>query len=349
MSTTPSYPATFSPSSYHDLAKKNIRQELRYNGEDFPRWQEKLRARVADLLGMKWFEGERVALNPRPLWKREHRLGTIEKIVLSSEEAVDFPAYVCIPGNAQPPYTWVICVQGHSTGMHHSISVDREDETVAIAPNGDRDFAIGCMERGLAAICVEQRSFGERRELVRTEPSSSGCHQAAWNAVMLGRTLPGERIFDVDRAIDYLETRDDFDPARLGVLGNSGGGMTALFSAALLPRIRFAIPSCYFCTFNDSILAMNHCACNYVPGLSLVAEMGDIAGLIAPRPLIIVNGDEDTIFPIEAAREEFRHVQKIYAAAGAPENCHHVVCQGGHRFYAEPAWATFLESETGKL
>jgi len=348
MSTTPAYPATFSPSSYHDLAKERVRQELRYNGEDFPQWQEKLRSRLYGMVGMPWHEGERVPLNPRPLWKREHRLGTIEKMVLSSEEGVDFPVYVCVPKNAQPPHTWVVCVQGHSTGMHKSIAVDREDESVEIESQGDRDFALGCMERGLAAICVEQRSFGERRELVRTE-GSGVCHQAAWNAVMLGRTLLGQRVFDVDRAIDYLETRDDFDPARVGVMGNSGGGTTSLFSAALLPRIRFAIPSCYFCTFKDSILAMNHCACNYVPGLSLVAEMGDIAGLIAPRPLILVNGDEDTIFPIEAAREEFRQVQKIYAAAGAPENCHHVVCSGGHRFYAEPAWSAFFERCAGKL
>lgn len=44
----------------------------------------------------------------------------------------------------------------------------------------------------------------------------------------------------------------------------------------------------------------------------------------------------------EAARREFTRVQRIFAAAGTPDACHHVVCRGGHRFYADAAWSLFL-------
>lgn len=315
---------------------------MRFRGQYFSQWQEALRAQIYSLIGLRQHEGIRIPLNARTLWKRDHSLGTIEKIVFTSEEDAEVAGYVCIPKSSAAPHTWFICLQGHSSGMHNSIAVDREDEALPIVVEGDRDFAIGCMNRGLAALCIEQRSLGERRELRRSD-GTGGCHEAAMNALMLGRTLLGERVFDVDRAVDYLEQRGDCRMERLGVMGNSGGGTVALFAAALLPRIRLAMPSSSFCSFQKSIMAMKHCACNYVPGLLLAAEMGDIAGLIAPRPLILVNGEADEIFPIDGAREEFSRVKEMYAAAGAPDDCHHVVCSGGHRFYADAAWKVFFE------
>ena len=89
------------------------------------------------------------------------------------------------------------------------------------------------MARGIAALCIEQRSFGERRERHQGRVSTHGCHDATMHALMLGRTLLGERVFDVDRGLDYLETRDDVDWSRVGIMGNSGGGTVSLFSAAV--------------------------------------------------------------------------------------------------------------------
>ena len=165
---------------------------------------------------------------------------------------------------------------------------------------------------------------------------------------MLGRTLIGERVFDVDRGMDYLATRDDVDAGRIGVMGNSGGGTISLFSAALLPRIRFAMPSCHFCTFADSIMSIRHCADNYVPGMLLWAEMYDVMGLFAPKPVVVVAGKDDHIFPIHGVRKAFRHLKNIYRAAGAADRCHLVVGQGGHRFYADIAWPKMLK-EIGRL
>jgi len=255
---------------------------------------------------------------------------------------------LCLPRNAQPPYPVMVCVQGHTTGVHVSIAVERDDNRKLFKVEGDRDFGLGCMARGVAAFCIEQRSFGERRERVQKHIAEHGCHDATMHALMLGRTLIGERVFDVDRAIDYLETRRDVDLRRLGIMGNSGGGTISLFSAALLRRIRFAMPSCYFCTFRDSIMSIYHCMDNYVPGLLLFAEMPDVLGLFAPRPVVIVAGKTDEIFPIAGVRRAFRHLKAIYRGAGAEERCQLVVGPDGHRFYANLAWPKALK-ELGRL
>ena len=71
--------------------------------------------------------------------------------------------------------------------------------------------------------------------------------------------------------------------------------------------------------------------------------MGDLAGLIAPRPLIVVNGKEDGIFPLSSALEQAEIARTLYAAAGAPDRFRHVVGPEGHRFYAAQGWPVFDE------
>ncbi len=330
-----------SPSVYHrNLLSQNV-PSLGYDQGDVRKWQTKLRRKLRQLVGD--MPEERCPLRPRQFWQRHHPLGVIEKITFTSEPYADIVAYVCLPKAAQPPYTFMVCLQGHSTGMHNSIAVQREDETKPLKVEGDRDFALGCMRRGIAALCIEQRSFGERREQKQAQVSPHGCHDATMHALMLGRTLIGERVYDVDRGIDYLASRGDADMNSIGVMGNSGGGTISLFSAALLPRIVFAMPSCYFCTFRDSIMSIYHCADNYIPALLKYAEMADIMGLFAPKPVVLVAGKEDTIFPISATRRAFRDLQQIYNACGAKNLCHLVVGAGGHRFYADDAWPVMLK------
>lgn len=296
------------------------------------------RARLRATLGA--WPTERCPLAPRSLWRRDHPLGTIEKVAFACEPGCDAVAYACLPAGRTPPYRWAICLQGHSTGMHNSIAAAYADETRPIQVEGDRDFALACMRRGFAALCLEQRAFGERREAgCRT---ATGCDTAAPHALLVGRTLLGERVWDVDRAIDYLLARGDADPQAIGVLGNSGGGTTSMFAAALLPRLAFAVPSCCFSRLRDSILAMPHCICNYVPGLAPEFDLADVLALAAPRPVVVVAGASDEIFPLAGARSEFARLQAAYAAAGAPERCRLVIGDGGHRFYAEPAWAALL-------
>ena len=332
---------TFAPSLHHRHVMDTTTQALAYRGGDVGAWQRKLRRKLRQLIGI--MPEKRGALNVRTLWRREHKLGTVEKIVFTSEPKSDVPAYVCLPRGVEPPYAFFICLQGHSTGMHNSIAVDRDDNTKPIKVEGDRDFGLGCMRRGVAALCIEQRAFGERRETVQKHISPHPCHDATMHALMLGRTLMGERVWDVDRGIDYLASRGDADMKRLGVMGNSGGGTISVFAAALLPRLRIAMPSCYFCTFRGGCMSIYHCMDNYVPGLLNYAECADVMGLFAPRPVVVVAGKHDDIFPVAEVRKAFRDLKRIYRAAGAEDRCHLVVGPEGHRFYADLAWPKTLK------
>ena len=291
---------------------------LRYTGGDVAAWQERLRPRLRELLGMP--EPSALPLRARTLWRRELELGTVEKVVFTAEPHADVVAYFCVPYDRPAPYPAVICLQGHGAGMHISIARERDDESAPIEVEGDRDFALGALRHGFAALCIEQRSFGVRREQVQSAVSPHGCHDAAMQALMLGRTLVGERVFDVDRGIDYLAQRGDVDLSRLGVMGNSGGGTASVYAAAVLDRVRFAMPSCAFCTYADSIMNIYHCADNYVPGLLRWAEAANVVGLFAPKPLVVVAGREDSIFPLAGVRRAYDSLRTIFTPRRGPNN-----------------------------
>ena len=331
-----------SPSDTHRHLMKQVTPELEYDGGKVLRWQRGLRRKVRQLTGYDAMPAARCDLRVRRLWRKQHALGTIEKIVFVSEPHAKVPAYLCLPQDAEPPYRCMIAVQGHNSGMHHAIGVERENEDTPIVVEGDRDYGIQCMKRGLAALCIEQRAFGERRELKQKERFPQICHDTAMHALMLGRTLIAERVYDVDRGIDYLSGRGDIDMKSIGIMGNSGGGATSLFAAALLPRLCLAAPGSNFCTYKDSIMSIRHCNCNFVPGLYNVADMADIMGLFAPKPVIIVTGKHDPITPVRATRKAFRSLQRIYEACGAGDHCHLVVGNEGHRYYADQAWPLIL-------
>ncbi|MCK5595351.1 prolyl oligopeptidase family serine peptidase [bacterium] len=331
----------FSPSEYHHYVMAKMVPSLKYDGGDVRNWQLRLRRKLRQLIGN--MPEKSIPLNVKHVWTHMHPLGKIEKIIFASEPYCDVSAYVCLPKNTKPPFTFMICLQGHSTGMHNSIAVQQEDETKLLKVPRDRDFALGCMSRGIGALCIEQRSFGERGEKKQKQVSPHQCHDAVMHALMLGKTLTGERVYDVDRGIDYLASRGDVNMKSIGVMGNSGGGTISLFSAALLQRISFTMPSCSFCTFNGSIMSIYHCADNYVPSLLKYAEMSDVMGLFAPKPVVIVAGEKDPIFPIREVRKAFKNLQRIYKACGAIEHCHLVIEGEGHRFYAKEAWSVMMK------
>lgn len=314
--------------------------------KDVANWQRKLRSKLKTMLGWDNFAhgAKRVPLNVRSLWQRETKLGTIEKIVFTAEPKSDVPAYICLPKIAKPPYQWFICVQGHSSGMHNSVALDFKTNKRKIKVDNEQAFAIDCMERGIACLCIEQRGFGERGLTYPKYPKITGsCSGAATHALQLGRTLIAERVFDVDRGIDLLDKRDDVRMKTLGLMGLSGGGTITMFGSAVLPRIKMSMPSGYFCTFKDSIMAMPHCGCNFVPGLLTVAEMADVLGLFAPKPVVVVTGKDDPIFPLAGTRSEFRRLKAIYKAAGAADNCKLIVGDGEHQFFAEQGWKAMFK------
>lgn len=304
-------------------------------GTPYDRWAENARASLVRQLGIaEKLSAPRVPLDPRVIWSREVPNGTITKLHLQSEKDYVLPVYLCLPKGKGPFPVW-ICVQGHGTGMHASISVKWQDEETFKYDGGDRDFALQCLEKGYAALCIEQRAFGEKSTLSNRQPN---CSRQGLHTLMFGETLIGNRVFDIDRGIDFIYSRQDLRRDRIGVVGNSGGGTASIYSGAILKRLTHVMPSSCFCPYRDSILTLPHCLCNYWPGMLDWGEMGDLAGLCAPKYLVIVNGVKDGIFPIEPAKAEFERVRKIYQAAGVPDRCRMVIGAEGHRFYKADAW-----------
>lgn len=287
---------------------------------------------------------ERVPLNIREEYEQENDLFRGTRFVFSSEAYADVPCHLLIPQQGEGPFPVVVCLQGHSPGMHISLGrakYEGDEESIV----GDRDFALQAVREGYTALVLEQRCFGERKDSRPPSRATYGstCHHAAMTALLLGRTMIGERVWDVSRAIDALHEFPEVDTGRIGCMGNSGGGTITYFASCLDERIGIAMPSCYVCTFRDSIGMIDHCADNYIPGILRYFEMGDLACLIAPRPLVVVAGREDEIFPIQGVEQAFDTIQQIYDAAGVPDRCRLVVGEGGHRFYADLAWPVFRE------
>ncbi len=304
-----------------------------YTGGELAAWQTRAREKLTSLLGLPY---EKTDPDFRIEFTKETPEFTETRFLFQSEEGYYVPCHFLRPAGApEGKLPVMICLQGHSTGMHISLGRALYPGDEHDFDDGDRDFALQCVKQGICAVTLEQRCFGERGGKPRPD-----CYNTAVTALLSGRTLLGDRVWDIMRLIDVLETEfaDDTDARRIYCCGNSGGGTATFYAAALETRIAAAMPSCAFCTFADSIGAMTHCACNYVPGIRKYFDMAELAGMIAPRPLVIVSGAKDDIFPLPGAQAEFARAKEIYAAGEHPNNAVHVIGPEGHRFYAEPGW-----------
>ena len=295
-------------------------------------WQERLREKVTELIG--GFPAERGALDVVQAEVREFPGYVREKITFVSRPGVAVLAYVITPkvsGSGERPFATVVCVPGHGDGVEEIVADD--------GTGYQRSFALQAVEQGLAVVAIEPMGFGHRRDPLTLERGrQSACEPVSGSALLLGETMIGWRVWDVMRAIDYIETRPDLDASRVGCVGISGGGTCAMFSAALDPRIRCTYLSGYLNTFRASLMSIAHCIDNYVPGILNWAEMYDVAGLIAPRPLFAESGTYDPIFPVDASRDSFRLVKHVYAVMGAEDSVEQEIFEGDHRFHGERGW-----------
>ena len=122
--------------------------------------------------------------------------------------------------------------------------------------------------------------------------------------------------------------------------------MATLYAAACDTRVTVAVPSCSFCTLVGESGRVHHCDCNTVPGILRFGGFHDVAGLIAPRHLLVVNGREDPLFPLAEVDKAVAGVRGIYHAAGVPERFSHRYGDGGHRYYKDLMWP-FIEAALG--
>ena len=118
-------------------------------------------------------------------------------------------------------------LQGHSKGAHISLGVPKYPGDEATISGGDRDFCVRAVAEGFAALAIEQRAFGQ---CGGTEQGPA-CIRPAMEAILMGRTLIGERVWDVMRVVDAIEAHfGDLITMKGSVLmGNSGGGTATYY------------------------------------------------------------------------------------------------------------------------
>lgn len=307
---------------------------------DLGAWQRSARDRLKELLGLPLARCE----DDFQIIRTENESG-YQKITFEfqSEPGYYLECVMLCPLEQTGPLPAVICLQGHSTGKHISLGYqlfqsDTEDYV------NRTNIAVQAVKNGYCAVAFDQRYMGSAGQNEKGNPQCFGS-TTVFPTLLMGRTPIGERVWDVQRVIDVLEKHfvSYVDPEKILCTGNSGGGTTTFYAAAMDERIHLAVPSCAVCSFDDSIIPLSHCGCNYIPGIRKYFDMGDIGCLIAPRKVIVVNGDQDDGFPIEGAKKAYRVMTSAYEKAGRPENCHMIVGNGGHQYYKDDIWPKIRE------
>jgi dienelactone hydrolase len=304
---------------------------LRFQAEtldEWRDWQRRLREKVLELSGLipppeacdlAPEVGERTVLEADGVVR--------EKVVYQTEPEVWVPAYLLRPlAPAAERLPAVLALHGHGGrwGKGQVAGAADEHETVrANIAHYHYDYGLQFAKRGYVVLVADARVFGERAAgwWQPGDPARGydPCDRAGNQAALLGYALIGLTTFDDRRGIDYLQSRPDVDPERIGVAGLSLGGTRSTYVGALDDRARATVISGYLNTFGVYALGRQFCGGQYVPGLLRWAEQPDLTALIAPRPLLIEAGLRDTTFPIEASREAHRALERAYRLHGAAD------------------------------
>lgn len=335
----------------HDLLAEKMRPELTYDeNEDFVGWERKIKEKFTELLGLDGIEENARGTDPQFEIESEEQKDGYRQIRFTfvSEPGKVVPCYLLLPDLKKEKYPVVITLQGHSTGFHNSIGEKRYPEDEKYQPRGA--FAVQAVKEGYAALAIQLRammgegeSANEPFRRVQLDQRVAHCYYESVTAALMGRTVLGERCFDISRAIDMLSNFKECDTDKIAITGNSGGGTASYYAAAYDKRIKACLPSSSFCPYKESILRFYHCSCNYIPHAYKYFDMQDLACLIAPRPLTIVTGMLDESFLVDGVRRGYETVRKIYEKKNAADNCKLIVTKKGHWWNVDVMWPEVKE------
>jgi hypothetical protein len=280
------------------------------------RWQNEVRAKLARLLHIDDLQGHAIPLAVQVLSESEGPGYVLREVELSSTPGRRIKAMLSVPRDVPTPVPAVVCIHGHGGDRRATY----EDARIY------KSFATALAGRGYATAAVD---VGQHEVY---EP---------------GRTLVGERLWDLRRAIDLLASLKEVDRARIGCAGLSLGGEMAMWLAAMDTRVAACVSS-GFLTVMDQ-MERDHCMCWKLDGLRELVDFADIYALIAPRPLQCQNGlrEPPTQFIVPLARQARREIRPIYADLGVPDNVVLDVHDGGHEIDL-PALLAFFEARLGQ-
>jgi len=269
---------------------------------------------MRDMLGLlPW--PKRTPLNTRLTGVLDKPDYTIEKIAFESLPKIYVTANLYIPKRRSGKLPAVIYVCGHAYSPHGN-KTQYQHHGISLAKNGYVAFVLDSIQIA--------ETFGLHHGINTQE---------MYDWYSSGYTPAGVEVWNAIRAIDYLETRPEVEAARIGMTGRSGGAAMSWFTAAVELRIKVVVPVMGISTYAANVRENTqklHCDCMF-PINTYAHDMMHQGALIAPRPLLMMHGRLDTLFP-EAGYEEFREkVAGLYRAYGNPKDFDNIVVNTGHK------------------
>jgi dienelactone hydrolase len=271
---------------------------------------------------------ERTPLNPRVTGKVERDVYTVEKVIFESRPNFPVTANLYVPKGKPFPLPGVVGSCGHSANGK--------------AAEAYQSFAQGLARMGYVVLIFDPIGQGERLQYGHVEKSRRpgvgvGEHLHAGNQQFLvGEFFGTWRAWDGIRALDYLLTRPEVDPNRVGVTGNSGGGTMTTWLCGVEHRWAMAAPSCFVTTMRRNLeneLPQDTEQCP-PKALALGLDHSDFLAALAPKPVIILAKEKD-YFDVRGSEEAFARLKRLYALFGAGENVQLFVGPTGHGYTRE--------------
>lgn len=219
----------------------------------------------------------------------------IEKLILETSPGVPVPCTVYVPKSGPNRKPALLVPHGHS-------GRDRP-----VYQNGYQRLA----KAGFLVLAKDGWGKQERR--------ATGHGAEGGQLILTGGSLLSLELWDNVRCVDYLLSRPDVDGERVGMVGLSGGGSQTLYTMAIEPRLRAGSPTCAVTTFRSDLADTTMCVCELNADLLTLGDHGLFLALAFPRPMLVVNGNRDPIFPVAGARAATRQAGRPYAVGGHEE------------------------------
>jgi dienelactone hydrolase len=289
------------------------------------------------MLGLLGDQPERCALDPRI--EAEEDLGDAvrQRITYFVEPGDRVPAYLFVPkGLASDEQRPAVFAHHQHAGQYHL----GKSEVAGLAGHPEQACARELSARGYVvlapdALCFEERgAFGGRLEAPESQTPGQQLERFEFTKrVLQGTCLQTKYLWDMQRGLDYLQSRPEVDATRLGCIGHSLGGQQTLFLAALDQRVQAAVSSCGFASMRAVLREhLNHNFAAYVPGWLEHGDVGELLAEVAPRAFLALNGESDRIFPVDGLHASFDVARAAFASRGAPDRLELGIYPGGHGF-----------------
>jgi len=265
-----------------------------------------------------------------PPWRvvARQRLAAWDESLIEYRGSEDDPirAYLLEPHQPRAGRPAVLCLHQHAGEFDMGKS-----EPAGRAGSPDQAYAVELAARGFVTLAPDALCFEDRRDEVLAGAQYE--RFAFAERVLRGTSLQATYIADSRLAMSLLAAHPTVNARAIGAIGHSLGGQQALFLAAIDRRVRAAVSSCGFASYESFLRGrINHNFAAYVPGLLRHGDTGDILALVAPRSFLALAGDSDRIFPIEGVQASVELARAVYAAQGAERSLVLDIDSGGHAF-----------------